>query len=184
MKSSPFNCAPIVLAVGLLYHLPTHSCAQTSADSAKDGIYRTLDGRATVFFPSQPKHSEVTAKNADNVITQYSASSDPDKTTYFLMYLKVEDTTGYRGEEDILDRGPRPELSIWSMCETVSRATIKYRNHPCEEVQVTLPGGNAAATRRTIIVKDMVYDLLAIYPKDNANTEMNNKFFASFEFTE
>ncbi len=184
MNSSRAIASPVfitLVAVSLAYF---QSYAQQSPDSSSQANFRTLDGQARIFFPCQPKHSEVKANNFNKVITQYSASSDPDKTTYFLMHFKVDDTAAYHGEEDILDRGPRPELSIWSMCEIVSRVQARYHDHPCEEVQAKLPGGNASATRKTIVVNDMVYDLLAIFPTEQPNVEMNRKFFSSLQFME
>jgi hypothetical protein len=174
----------IVITLVALCRVNVESLAQQSIDSSMAGNFQTHDGRASIFFPCKPSHSEVTAKNINKVIIQYSASSNVDKTTYFLMYFKLEDTTAYHGEEDILDRGPRPELSIWAMCEIVSRQTSLYHDHPCEEVHANLPGGNASAIRRTLVVNDMVYDLLVIYPTGQPNVEMNNKFFASFSFVE
>ena len=175
----------LISSIFMMLSFPcTHIIAQQQTDSSGSDRYTVFAGRVHIYFPCEPKHAELRAMHSSEPIQQYSASSNPDRTTYFLMCLEVTDTAGYKDEGDILSRGPRPELNIWNQSKTTSKILTRYRNHPCEEVQVNLAGGSAAALRMIIVIKNCVYTLLAIYPKDKVNQEMNNRFFNSFELIE
>jgi hypothetical protein len=141
--------------------------------------YIIAENRISIFLPVAPKHREI-KNDTFGTIQQYSATSSKDKTSYFLMYLPVFDTTKYNGEEDILQNGPRPNLGELTKANILKTTKIEYRGHPAMDIEMDLPGGHASAERRVIVIHNRVYDLLAVFPKGQPNKEMNEKFFNTF----
>ena len=182
----PFCLLSLFLGSNYLTNLPVKAQNSTENSQSVWQPFASGEGGFSILLPGTPERVQQTLDtDLGRIELTGFATLRPEEAAYLALYADLPSKINVRDNPDavneLLDGGAEYYVNE-SNGQLLSKKNITIENFPGRELRVMLPN-NVVARHRLILVKNRLYQLVVITPKEEHLQGSINGFFDSFQLT-